>query len=345
MGRGRWWAIHTAVALTVAIVLVGIENVAIARWFPHLTRLTTDFSAAYLRRELRDLATGPPPTVFLGDSVLWGYRIAPDQTAVALLAARGCVCRNLAFKTGNSPNYYALARLLLGAGVQPRAVVVEVNQAELNVLSPDYRTLHPGVAALAEPYLTSADRARLILPPARSPVTTRAEQLASSVSLLYAMRSDVRETLFGDPTPPPLPHLSVEMYEGTYDLVPLNERNVGVEYFERAADVLRNAGIPVLAFLTPTNHALMHEDIDNRLYRSNGAYLKRLLERRGARVLDLDASFPTVDFIDNAHLTPAGQQRLAAILERALDGLRPSRDAAARVPSRPRPRPARGRTP
>jgi hypothetical protein len=43
-----------------------------------------------------------------------------------------------------------------------------------------------------------------------------------------------------------------------------------------------------------------------------------MLAREGARVLDLDSAFPAGDFIDNAHLTPAGQRRLAAVLGREL---------------------------
>ena len=310
MGRKRSRGLQAAVALAVALVLVAVENALIACCFPNLTRLTTDFSPAYLHRELARLAAGPPPSIFFGDSVLWGYRIGPDQTAVAMLAAGGCVCANLAFKSGNPANDYALARLLVASRTHPAVVVIEVNQAVLNAADREYQTLHPGIAALADPLLTPADRSRLTVPPPPS----WAEDALSSVSLLYAMRSDLRETLFEEPAQAPIRRMTPDLFEGTYNLVPLTSANVGVDYLERAVDVLHRAGIRTLAFLTPTNHALLHDYIDNWQYRANDAYLSRTLERHGAQVLDLDAAFPTGEFIDNAHLTVDGQRRLARIL-------------------------------
>jgi hypothetical protein len=132
------------------------------------------------------------------------------------------------------------------------------------------------------------------------------------------MRADIRETLYGDVQPSPIPNLTGDMFEGTYNLVPLDESNVGVHFLERAADLLQRRHVELVAFLTPTNHALLHDYIDNRQYRANEAYLARLLERRGARVLDLDHAFPTGEFFDNAHLTAAGQRRLASLLAQAL---------------------------
>jgi hypothetical protein len=319
MDRRRWWARHAAVALVVAIAIVAAENLLVAYCFPQLARLTTDFSSAYLRRELRDLAAGPPPAIFFGDSVLWGYRLDADQTAVAILAARGRTCANLAFKSGNPPNDYALARLLVASSVRPSVVVIEVNQAVLNPADREYQTLHPGIAAPAQPFLTAADRARLTEPPPPA----QADDVLASISPLYAMRSDVRETLFGDAPQAPIGRLTPDMFEGTYNLVPLTETNVGVFYLERAVEFLHRARIRTLAFLTPTNHALLHDYIDNPQYRANSTYLGRALQRRGAEVLDLDQAFPAAEFIDNAHLTAEGQRRLAALLGAAI-GREPS---------------------
>src|SRR5947209_7716255 len=113
--------ITSAVAIGVAIALVALQNVAVVKYFPQLPRLTTDFSAAYLQRELRRAAAQPPQSIFLGDSVIWGYRLPPAQTAVGLLASDGVPSLNLAFKSGSPPNYYALVRLLVTNGVRPRA--------------------------------------------------------------------------------------------------------------------------------------------------------------------------------------------------------------------------------
>jgi hypothetical protein len=302
------------VALCVTVILVALENVALAAFFPHLARFTTDFSSAYLSREIDAVGAGPPATVILGDSVLWGYRLPASEIAVSLLAAQGCTCPNFSFKSGSPANDYALMRLFVARKIRPRVVVIEVNQAVLNQADSEYQTLHPAIAALAGPLLSPRERALLTMPPAPGQL----ERAAASLSLLYAMRSDIRETVFGDVPPPPAQPLTPDLFEGTYDLAPLNAKNVGVTFLAKTADALRLAGIPAVAFLTPTNHALLHDYIDNRQYDANETLLTELLQRRGMRVVNLDRAVPTAEFLDNAHLTAPGQQRLAALLAAAL---------------------------
>jgi len=307
--------VSLAIALTVVIAVIIVENVAIAAFFPHLPRLTTDFSAAYFTREIKSMKQSTPQTLFLGDSVLWGYRIRGDQTAVSILTSQGCTCRNLAFKSGNPPNDYFLTRLLLDAGVHPRAVVLDVNQAVLNQSSDYYQTLHPAVATLAKRFLTPQDRATLTIPFRDNAFHERLDTVLSSISQVYAMRSDIRATLLGDTAAAPLPKLNPDVFAGTYDLLPLDNGNVGVRFLEATVETWRRAGVPVLAFMTPTNHELLHKYIDNAHYRANVSFLVKELSSRGARVIDLDRGFAANEFLDNAHLTAAGQRRLAAKLE------------------------------
>ena len=75
--------------------------------------------------------------------------------------------------------------------------------------------------------------------------------------------------------------------------------------------------IAIVAFLTPTNHGLIPATVDAPEYRANARYLTRLLEGRGVRVLDFDAAIPSADFIDNDHLTAAGQEKLASLFRRS----------------------------
>ncbi len=316
-----------AIAVLTAAAIMVLQNVAVAALFAQLPRLTTDFSAAYLQRELSAMASQTPQTVFLGDSVLWGYRLPPERTAVSILASQGCACRNLSFKTGNPPNDYFLMRLFLANGVRPRAVVLELNQAVFNEANDYYQTLHPGIAALADAFLTPRDRASLTLPAHANAnsIGASTDRVLSSVSLLYAMRTDIREALYGGPPPAPMRSLTPDLFEATYNLSPLTEKNVGVRYLKATADLLSKAHVPVLAFLTPTNHVLLHDYIDNSHYRANGAFLAGLLTRRGACVLDLDAAFPQREFIDETHLTAAGQRRLAEVLGAALARYRAGR--------------------
>ncbi|HZO95367.1 MAG TPA: hypothetical protein VFB22_16585 [Candidatus Baltobacteraceae bacterium] len=305
----------TALVVAVALLTFLLENVLVGALLPNLPRLTSDFSATYLRREMRRLAAAPPRTLFFGDSVLWGYRIAPSQTAVAVLRAEGCACENLSLKSGSPPNYDAMIRIALGSGVRPREAVIEINQKAFNAADPGFVKLHPALAQLGVPYFTAAERRELGLEPgtdAYPPAWTRA---LDRLSLVYAMRTDIRGALYGDVDAAPPTPITADMLEGTYDLSPLSEANAGIRYLSRAVDALRAHGIPVVAFLTPTNHRLLHDYIDVPAYRANGAYLRRLLERHGARVLDLDARFAAGEFIDEAHLTPAGQRHLARLLE------------------------------
>ncbi len=309
-------AVVAAVAVIAAIIL--LENVLAARYVSHLPRLTADFSPAYLQRELQFMVAGSPPTIFLGDSVVWGYQLQPGQTAVSILASRGCVCRNLAFKAGSPPNYYALVRLLLSSGVRPKAVVMQINQKVFSQTDGAYQTLHPGLAVLAEPLLTRSDRAALTPFSRSNPFEERFDRALSSLWAPYAMRADIRETLLGDPDPPEPLHPSAALFEGAYDATPLNGRNAGVYFLQKTAAALRAARIPAVAFMTPTNHTLLHEYINTPEYRANGSYLKELLLKQGVVVLDLDEAFPADEFFDNDHLTAAGQRRLAKLLAPAL---------------------------
>lgn len=287
-------------------------------YFPHLARVNTDFSPAYLQRELQLMADSRPQVVFLGDSVLWGFRVKPEQTAIAILGSRGCRCENLSFKASSPPNYYALTRLMARNGVRPQLVVLEIDQRVLNQANSAYATLHPAVAKLAGPLLSPADRKMLAIGVNENGLQDTLGRIASSSSLLYAMRSDIQEVLAPPPDIVASQHPTADMFEGEYDLSPLSEQNVGLRYLEKTAGDLREAHIPVLAFMTPTNHALLHDYIDGPEYQSNVRYLQKMLEQRGARVLNLDRAFPGDDFFDNAHLRPAAQVRLAHLLQRAM---------------------------
>jgi hypothetical protein len=79
-------------------------------------------------------------------------------------------------------------------------------------------------------------------------------------------------------------------------------------------ELLRVERIPAVAILTPTNHTLLHEYIDAPQYRSNLAYVRRILTGNGVRVVDLDSAFGPHDFFDNDHLTAAANHRFARTL-------------------------------
>ena len=156
--------------------------------------------------------------------------------------------------------------------------------------------------------------------------------------MLYGLRSDIREVMYGDvdavhalnrglqrasgasarrdaahrPT--------AERFEGTYDLTPLarSPDNVSLTFLRKTAALLAQRHIRAFAVLTPTNHALLHAYIDSPAYDENLRSVTALLERRGITVLDYDRSIPAAQFVDNDHLTAAGNRTFAALIASAL---------------------------
>ncbi len=307
--RSNWFAqrelICSALAGLTALGLFFLSNAAVGKLFPPTSRLATNFSASELRR---DLTSSQGQTIFLGDSVLWGFLIKPDETAVDLLKAQGCACRNLAFKHGGPVNYYALARVIRATGIRPKAVVIEVNRQNFSPKSISYRALLRPVAELSLPYLTGDDRRELYIPP--ETLRTALDRALDAISRLYAERVDIHVAVYGEDTKPFGPELLGQLF----DLPRLDRSNVGFRYLLTTVQSLRGAGIPVLAFLTPQNHAEIDPFVDRDVYRANTAAIEEELRLRGAQVVNLDSALSRNDFLDEEHLTPGGQRRLAALL-------------------------------
>ncbi len=324
-----------AATALVFVVLLAALDLALAAWFPRFDRLSENFSAAYLTREIGNLAAEPPNSdiVVIGDSVLWGYKLRASESVTGRLRRAGVPVRNLSFEGGSPVNTYALLRLMFARGVRPRAVVFNVNQKEFSSSDSAYQKIHPSLDALAGGLLTPAERSLLLPTLDRRPLEAKLDAWISAHWSFYALRSDIRETLFGQvdaahalddavqiasgakvrfeaahrPTP--------DHFEGTYDLSPLDQHNVSVVFLRKIAALVKRERVPALAILTPTNHVLLHEFIDVPQYRKNLAFVRSLLAGDGVRVVDLDRTFGGSEFIDNDHLTAAGNQHLAEILE------------------------------
>jgi len=297
-----------AIAIAVTVALVALQNAALDAFFPQLSRVTHDFSPAYLSRYVGQMAAMPPQTIFMGDSIAWGYRLPDDANAVSILKSEGCACLNLAFNLENPTNEYALIRLMQHEGVRPKAIVLQLDQVAFNPQTMEYRALRDQVYEVTKGVLEPEDLALFHAP--KSGFRDRLDRAFARVSRLYALRADAREALVGEP-PERLSHVPFRRF---YSLAPLDERNVGIHYLERSLDLLRAAGTPVTAFLAPTNHVAFGADASDPRYLANAAYVERILAKHGARVLRLDALFGPGDFLDDVHLSAAGQRKLASIL-------------------------------
>ena len=326
-----------AVAAAMFFTLLIGTDMLVRSYFPHLDRLTGNFSESYLDREMRAVARDRAAVVFLGDSALWGYNVPPEAASVSLLQRSGCHCRNLSFEGGSPANTYAMLRALLAAGAVPRSVVFNVNQKEFNPADSAYRRLHPSVEAFAWPLLSADERASLTSPPAKD-FNARLDGAIAAHWKLYGLRSDLREVLFGDvdavhALSRALQRVSgtklrqdashrptADRFEGTYDLTPLSgtPENVSLVFLRKIGDLLAEHHIRSFAVLTPTNHSLLHAYIDVPAYDQNIRYVKTLMERRGITVLDYDRSIPANQFTDNDHLTAQGNRTFARLMSAAI---------------------------
>jgi hypothetical protein len=87
-----------------------------------------------------------------------------------------------------------------------------------------------------------------------------------------------------------------------------------VRFLEDTGALLRAERIPAYAVLTPTNHTLLHDYIDVPEYTQQLSYVARVLRAYGIVVLNYDRAFSAAEFLDNDHLTAAGNVHLAALL-------------------------------
>jgi hypothetical protein len=105
---------------------------------------------------------------------------------------------------------------------------------------------------------------------------------------------------------------------GTYDLSTLDDGNLDVDFLRDTVAELKRVHVTALAILTPANHRLLHGYIDVPEYDAQLRYVSGILRRGSVRVVDYDRAFPSRDFLDNDHLTAAGNERLAEMLSRDL---------------------------
>jgi hypothetical protein len=317
-----------AVLLTVVVVL-GVVDAIVQSSFPDLPRFADNFSAAYLSRTVTPARLSGRVAI-VGDSVLWGYGIPASATAAAILRGRGVRIINLAFEGGSMVNTYALIRLIAARRVEPRIVVFNVNIKEFNAADSAYQTLHPALERLAWVQLSAEERGLLRQ---TQPMTNDAA-IDRALSLhwqLYGMRTDLREILFGQADAASAlawgvgevsgrnarsaaGHLpTAERFLGTYDLSPLTEKNVEVIFLRKTVGLLKSLRIRSIAVITPTNHLLLHDYIDVPDYDDQLSYVERIIGPY-VRVLNYDRAFAAAEFIDNDHLTAAGNRHLAQLL-------------------------------
>ncbi len=327
--QARWF-----LCLPVALLCLALADLSLALfWHPHPARLPEQFSAAYLHQYVDD-EHDKPPVVVLGDSVLWGYKL-PTHDAAATIIARHISPTpliNLSYEGGSDANSYFMLRYVLSQGVRPRLVLFGINSKETNQADSAYNQLQPSLERDVLPILTASDKTLLTLSSTGGGLPLQLEYAVAKIWLLYRYRTDIREQLFGTddaslafrdevqrltgsaalqaeehkPTP--------DKFLGTYDLGPLTPDNVDAIYLVKLVALLKSNGIPAVAFLTPTNHQLLSEYIDVPEYNAKLKAIAAIVKHGGIPVLDLDKSMHGSEFIDNDHLTAAGNEHLAALL-------------------------------
>jgi hypothetical protein len=331
--HARWW-----IAYPVAVALLIVLDLIVRLWTPLPLRLPEQYSPTYLNAVLSDIPHAGDTTVLLGDSVLWGYQLPPSQTAAAMLQASDPRTRviDLAYEGGSTVNDDVMLRMLLRAGDHPTTIVANINVKEFNPGDSAYSTLHPSLERLSQPDLTARDDTVLTLHFGNPDLNRRLNDGVEKLWRFYALRSDIREQLFGSDdaagalaafahrltgesaTETDLHVPTPDRFLGTYDLTPIGSDNVAFQYYRAFVDMLCRNRIPSLLFLTPTNHQLLHEYIDDPNYDANLARLVHISHCAGVRIVNWDRAIPSRDFLDNDHLNPDGQRRLAELISEAL---------------------------
>ena len=324
MGRAPWW-----LALPTALIVLTVADLVARSWQPGGERLSTGFSPLALIQRIDRARSEQNPIVALGDSVVWGYGVAPSESAVSQLSRvlrRPVV--NLSFEGGSPANTYFVLRLLLARGVRPGVVVFNVNDKTFNPDDSAYRRLHPSLERDVAAMLGRSDRQLLALQPPGD-FSAHIGAAVERIWRLYAIRADARAALFGAEDAATAlasatgdwtgrnarerrAHVATaDRFLGTYDLAPIGAENVALRYLRATRDLLASQHIRYVAFLTPTNHRLLADLIDVKEYRANLALLAHAISEPYGSVLDLDRAVPASDFLDNDHLTVAGNRMLA----------------------------------
>ncbi len=323
------------------ILLAVLDGVFRALWHPHPIRLPEQFSPAYLDAYIAR-ARGTRPLVIVGDSVLWGYDLDATASVAADLAALRPTTPilNLSYEGGSVVNSEFVLRLVRARGIRPAAVIVNLNSKEFNPLDSAYDRLQPALERAGARLITPRDRARLKMLPAPT-FADRLDAAVASAWAVYRHRVDIRVALFGvddaatfmtnlvhrvtgesaryqrlhRPTP--------DAFVATYDLEPPAPDNVEVISLRALRDELVRDGTPTVAFLTPTNHALLHDTLDDPAYAQNLRRIASIMRGPRIRVVDLDRLDVGNHFIDNDHLDARGSHILAQRLNREVDALQP----------------------
>lgn len=336
--RARWW-----LSLPAALLCLAALDAALSFWRPFPSRLPEHFSPAYLS-DYVDRIPRDAPIVFLGDSVLWGYGLAPSDAIPAILQSRRGLHNviNLSYEGGSSANSYFMLRYLLQRGVEPQLIVLQVNSKESNPSDSAYNRLHPSLERLVRSLLSGGDRA-VLQSSLSDDFGARLQRMAERFWRLYRYRTDVREALFdtddaasalrdavqkltGSARLQALAHRpNADKFLGTYDIEPLSRDNVDFVYLRKLANLIERSGIPAVAFLTPTNHRLLHDYIDAPGYDARLLQITTTLKNHRIVVLNLDRAIPPRQFIDNDHLTAVGDRRLADILNVPMLGIMDTR--------------------
>jgi hypothetical protein len=322
----------------VCAILLALFDVPLHFWRPQPARLPENFSPAYLERICEDLSRGPKAIIVLGDSVVWGYKLPASDAPIAILARMLPAERivNLSYEGGSIVNDDVLLRYLLAHGVRPKAVITNINSKEFNILDSAYNTLHPSLEYAAQGVLTTND-ALMLQRHFDDSLNGRLSRAVASVWMLYGFRADIKQMLFSDADAASaadawFEHLSgaerrraaehrvtPDNFLGVYDLSPIaRSTNVEYKYLIDFRNELIRQHIPALAFLTPTNHQLLGEYIDNDAYLSNLRLIRDAFSGPGIRTVDFDRAIPYGEFIDNDHMSEPGSKRLAFLLSAAL---------------------------
>jgi len=316
-----------ALSLAITLSLLVLTDFILGKTQSFPPRLPEHFSSSYLDRFVRQVHDKKTLLV-LGDSVLWGYGVKAQDSAVAILRRRypGIRIVNAAYEAGTPINIDFLVRYMLQKKIRPQAVLFDLNPIAFSQLAKSYNTLNPALEHLAVPALLEpfdATRLKTTGAAGDSSLSGRLDSFVERHWLLYAQRVDIHQAIFGDAdaasalsrrlilSPAPQEDAAGPP---AYDLTPLGPQNVSFAYTRHLLRLLSKNHVAVTAFLTPTDHQLLREYVDVGPYDENLQRLEQLVRAEHVTILNLDRQIPSNEFIDYMHLTKSGNAKLARLL-------------------------------
>ncbi len=350
------------VALLVVLAFVATDialRADLARQFASGTfRLPRDTNL-FLREYIAYLGEHPARRVYvIGDSVIQGVRLAPDETVPARVGARlpaPWSAANLGLTASKIPDFFYMTALLRAQSGDVAVYNINPKNFSAYDLARPLRFYDLYDATLDSVAGFDAADALAIPPDRRGPRASgdAASRAANDAWFFFRNRDWISAELLGThPRKLIDSYHRVFVYSGVrgsidrllrragrtdwrekrwdpwaidvlkkyYDVPPLDGANAVFRFIAPCARIARERGMTPVFFMTPMNRAFADEHalVDWARYAENLSRIRNAIEGEGGVFVDTTDAVAPDGFADNDHLNAAGSDALAGVLAGAI---------------------------